>query len=104
MSTNASTPTRRRFRGSPLDQALGAILALVCIVVPPFLYGQVGVIYALIVLNGLLIFGLRETITAERAPTANEELGWTCADSEVHCFVFGKPTDEQKVITPGALP
>ena len=67
MNTNPSKPAHHRFRGSPLDKALGAALALVCIAVPPFVYGHIGIIYALIVLNGLLIFGLRETMAAERA-------------------------------------
>ena len=67
MNTNPSKPAHHRFRGSPLDKALGAALALVCIAVPPFVYGHIGIIYALIVLNGLLIFGLRETMATERA-------------------------------------
>ena len=95
MNINASSPTHHRFRGSPLDKSLGAILALLLIAVPPFVYGHIGIVYALIVLNGLLIVGLLETMATERATAAKDELGWTCVDSEVHYFVFGEPTAEQ---------
>lgn len=67
MNTNPSSPTHHGFRGSRLDKALGAILAMLLIAVPPFVYGHIGIAYALIVLNGLLIFDLRETMAVERA-------------------------------------
>ncbi len=67
MNPNPSSPTHHRFRGSSLDKALGAIAALLLIAVPPFVYGHIGIVYALIVLNGLLFVGLLETMATERA-------------------------------------
>ena len=67
MNPSPSSPTHHRFRGSPLDKALGAIAALLLIAVPPFVYGHIGIVYALIVLNGLLFVGLLETMATERA-------------------------------------
>jgi hypothetical protein len=80
MNTNYSVCKRHRFRGSALDRALGASIAATAVVVPPFVFGQWGLIYALIVVIGLQIFSLCETpdpvraeVVARRTPMHSDE-------------------------------
>ena len=51
----------RRFSGTPLDRALAALVGCVCVLVPPLLLGDWGVIYALIVVILMQMLDLWKT-------------------------------------------
>lgn len=53
--------TRSRFRGSRLDHALGNAIALVAIAVPPFVFGNEGLIQSLVFVNLFLALSLFRT-------------------------------------------
>jgi hypothetical protein len=63
----------RRFRGSRLDHRLGNAMALAAVAIPPFVFGQWGLIYSLVVVISIQMACLlraKDTRNAACAPAA----------------------------------